>query len=405
MIGTPGHSPDHVTYSIAAEKAIFSGDVLFQGSIGRTDLPGRRPPDADALDRARCWTRCPTRPACCPGHMDPTTLGHGAREQPVPARARAPVSRSRRRAARTTCCPTSRTSARRLEQTAAKILERAGYGRIETPTFEATQLFSADGGGGDRRRPEGDVHVPGRQRGQPDAAAGGHRAGRALLPRARHAQGAAAGEALVPVELLPLRAPAGRPLPAVLADRGGGDRVGRPGGGRRGDPAARPSCWRRSARATCKLVLATLGQPESRAAYREELERLPARERGPAQPRTSSTRIDLNPLRAFDAKHEPTQRVMANAPRLIDRLPQRGPRPLRRGPGPAAARPTSPTRSTRRSCAGSTTTRARCSSSSRARWRRRRTRSAAAAATTGWRRRSAARRRPAWAGRRASSGC
>ena len=33
------------------------------------------------------------------------------------------------------------------------------------------------------------------------------------------------------------------------------------------------------------------------------------------------SRIDLNPLRAFDAKHEPTQRVMARAPRLIDRLP------------------------------------------------------------------------------------
>ncbi len=33
-------------------------------------------------------------------------------------------------------------------------------------------------------------------------------------------------------------------------------------------------------------------------------------------------RIDLNPLRAFDAKHAPTQKVMANAPRLIDRLPK-----------------------------------------------------------------------------------
>ena len=43
MIGTPGHSIDHVTYSIAAEKAIFSGDVLFQGSVGRTDLPGSDP--------------------------------------------------------------------------------------------------------------------------------------------------------------------------------------------------------------------------------------------------------------------------------------------------------------------------------------------------------------------------
>src|ERR1700759_1656361 len=38
VISTPGHSPDHVTY--AAANVIFSGDVLFQGSIGRTDLPG-----------------------------------------------------------------------------------------------------------------------------------------------------------------------------------------------------------------------------------------------------------------------------------------------------------------------------------------------------------------------------
>src|SRR5207248_10064677 len=37
---TPGHSPGHVTYSLADEQAIFSGDVLFQGSVGRTDLPG-----------------------------------------------------------------------------------------------------------------------------------------------------------------------------------------------------------------------------------------------------------------------------------------------------------------------------------------------------------------------------
>jgi hydroxyacylglutathione hydrolase len=40
VIFTPGHSPGHVTYSVADEAALFSGDVLFQGSIGRTDLPG-----------------------------------------------------------------------------------------------------------------------------------------------------------------------------------------------------------------------------------------------------------------------------------------------------------------------------------------------------------------------------
>src|SRR5918995_3492622 len=40
VLFTPGHSPGHVSYSIPAEQAVFSGDVLFAGSIGRTDLPG-----------------------------------------------------------------------------------------------------------------------------------------------------------------------------------------------------------------------------------------------------------------------------------------------------------------------------------------------------------------------------
>ena len=51
VLFTPGHSPGHVSYSIPAEQALFSGDVLFQGSIGRTDLPGGDTPDAAALDR------------------------------------------------------------------------------------------------------------------------------------------------------------------------------------------------------------------------------------------------------------------------------------------------------------------------------------------------------------------
>ena len=75
MIGTPGHSPDHVTYSIPAEKAIFSGDVLFQGSVGRTDLPGCDHADADATRSRRCSTRCPDETGVLPGHMGPTTLG------------------------------------------------------------------------------------------------------------------------------------------------------------------------------------------------------------------------------------------------------------------------------------------------------------------------------------------
>ncbi len=45
VVFTPGHSPGHVTFAIPDGRAMFSGDVLFQGSIGRTDLPAatRRP--------------------------------------------------------------------------------------------------------------------------------------------------------------------------------------------------------------------------------------------------------------------------------------------------------------------------------------------------------------------------
>jgi hydroxyacylglutathione hydrolase len=40
VIFTPGHSPGHVSFSIPVHGLLFDGDVLFQGSIGRPDLPG-----------------------------------------------------------------------------------------------------------------------------------------------------------------------------------------------------------------------------------------------------------------------------------------------------------------------------------------------------------------------------
>ena len=43
VLFTPGHSPGHVTFHYVAGKQIISGDVLFRGSIGRTDLPGGDP--------------------------------------------------------------------------------------------------------------------------------------------------------------------------------------------------------------------------------------------------------------------------------------------------------------------------------------------------------------------------
>ena len=74
VIFTPGHSPGHVTYSIADEQAIFSGDVLFQGSVGRTDLPGGDWPTLLESIRSLVDT-LPEDTTVHPGHMGLTTLG------------------------------------------------------------------------------------------------------------------------------------------------------------------------------------------------------------------------------------------------------------------------------------------------------------------------------------------
>jgi glyoxylase-like metal-dependent hydrolase (beta-lactamase superfamily II) len=93
VIFTPGHSPGHVTYAITpgrpqeggeaptqgvpasdAAAALLSGDVLFQGSVGRVDLPGG---DWATLERS-IGTLLRTFPAATvvyPGHMGVTTLG------------------------------------------------------------------------------------------------------------------------------------------------------------------------------------------------------------------------------------------------------------------------------------------------------------------------------------------
>jgi hydroxyacylglutathione hydrolase len=74
VISTPGHSPGHVTFSVPDEQAIFSGDVLFQQSIGRTDLPGGD--YGTLLESIRTLVdTLPGETAVYPGHMGTTTLG------------------------------------------------------------------------------------------------------------------------------------------------------------------------------------------------------------------------------------------------------------------------------------------------------------------------------------------
>jgi len=74
VIFTPGHSPGHVTYAVASEAALFSGDVLFEGSVGRVDLPGGSWPTL--LESIRGLLEgYPEETVVYPGHMGITTLG------------------------------------------------------------------------------------------------------------------------------------------------------------------------------------------------------------------------------------------------------------------------------------------------------------------------------------------
>ena len=77
VLFTPGHSPGHVTYSVRGENALLSGDVLFEGSVGRVDLPGGDWPTLLASIETLV-SSFPGETVVYPGHMGITTL---AREQ------------------------------------------------------------------------------------------------------------------------------------------------------------------------------------------------------------------------------------------------------------------------------------------------------------------------------------
>jgi hydroxyacylglutathione hydrolase len=83
----PGHSSGHVVFIAQHERPIvvFGGDVLFAGSIGRTDFPDG---DFEALARGireKLYT-LPDDTIVLPGHGEPTTIGREKRSNPfVPA--------------------------------------------------------------------------------------------------------------------------------------------------------------------------------------------------------------------------------------------------------------------------------------------------------------------------------
>jgi histidyl-tRNA synthetase len=214
--------------------------------------------------------------------------------------------------------PEQATARAGLEATARAILEGAGYARIETPTFEATELFSrgvgastdivqkemysfTDAGGRSLTlKPEGTAPVC-----RAYAEHGMHK-----LPQ--------------PVKLWYLssffryeRAQAGRyrQFWQIGAEAIGSD-----------DPAVDAesivllaAILDEAGVQGLRLRIGSLGAAEARAAYRERLQaHLHAHEDQLSA--EVAARIDLNPLRAFDSDHPGTVAVMAGAPRLLDEL-------------------------------------------------------------------------------------
>jgi len=84
-VAVPGHSPGHVAYYV--DGLLFSGDVLFAASVGRTDLPGA---DWETLLTSirRLVERFPPDTVVYPGHGGPTTLGEEQRLNPFLAELR-----------------------------------------------------------------------------------------------------------------------------------------------------------------------------------------------------------------------------------------------------------------------------------------------------------------------------
>ena len=207
---------------------------------------------------------------------------------------------------------------RRIHSSARRVLEAAGYGPIETPVFEDTDLFARgvgestdivqkqmftftdQGGRSLTLRPEATASIcrayleHGMQtRAQPvklwtDGPFFRHerpQAGRYRQFTQVDAEAIGSDSPLVDAEMIVLAGD-------ILTE------LGVPG---------------------VRLLLGSLGTPATRSAYVDEL-RDYLRSHEAELSEEVRSRLDVNPLRAFDADHEGTRRVMADAPTLLDRL-------------------------------------------------------------------------------------
>lgn len=81
VLFTPGHSPGSISFYSKEHKFIVSGDVLFEGSVGRTDLPGGSFQILEESIKTKLYT-LPEDVIVYPGHGDSTTIGNEMKTNP-----------------------------------------------------------------------------------------------------------------------------------------------------------------------------------------------------------------------------------------------------------------------------------------------------------------------------------
>ncbi len=82
VLDVPGHSPGHVVFLVRGQPSVvFGGDVLFQGSIGRTDFPGGSMKLLSDGIRTKLY-RLPADTVVYPGHGPATTIGAEMKSNP-----------------------------------------------------------------------------------------------------------------------------------------------------------------------------------------------------------------------------------------------------------------------------------------------------------------------------------
>jgi glyoxylase-like metal-dependent hydrolase (beta-lactamase superfamily II) len=86
VLFTPGHSPGHVCFHVESVDVLFGGDLIFQSSIGRIDLPGADP-EAMKASLDRVMRDLTDETVIYPGHMGDTTIGRERRTNPFLNRA------------------------------------------------------------------------------------------------------------------------------------------------------------------------------------------------------------------------------------------------------------------------------------------------------------------------------